>query len=58
MQPNDLTSMVWSGFGQALPYLVFLAAFVIALKWLEAKFAPKKRLAGRFALGQVAWRSV
>jgi hypothetical protein len=40
---NPYLAMLWSAFGQALPYLVFLAAFVIALKWLEAKFMPKRR---------------
>jgi len=35
--------MLWSALTGALPYLVFLAAFVVALKWLEAKFTPKKR---------------
>ena len=43
MQPHDVTSMLKSAFGDALPYLVFLGAFVIALKWLEAKFSPKRR---------------
>lgn len=43
MQPNDLNSMLWSAFSQALPYLIFLGVFVIALKWLEEKFSPKKR---------------
>ena len=42
MQP-DFLAMLWSALMQALPYLVFLAAFVIALKVLEAKFMPKKR---------------
>lgn len=40
---NPYLSMLWSAFGQALPYLVFLAAFVIALKLLEAKFSSKPR---------------
>jgi hypothetical protein len=55
MQPNDLTSMVWSAFGQALPYLVFFAVFVIALKWLEAKFMPKRR--GKWRGGRRNWQS-
>jgi hypothetical protein len=42
MQP-DFLAMLRSAMMQALPYLAFLAAFVIALKWLEAKFVPKKR---------------
>ena len=55
MQPNDLISMFWSAFGKALPYLVFLAVFVIALKFLEAKFSPKRR--GRKWRGdRRAWR--
>ena len=28
---------------QALPYLIFLGVFLVAFKWLEAKFSPKKR---------------
>jgi hypothetical protein len=40
---NPYISMLWSALTGALPYLVFLAAFVFALKWLEAKFTPKKR---------------
>lgn len=40
---NPYLAMLWSAFAQALPYLVFLTAFVIALKWLEAKFMPKRR---------------
>jgi hypothetical protein len=43
MQSYDLISMLKSAVDQALPYLVFLAAFVIALKWLEAKFTLKRR---------------
>ena len=55
MQPNDLISMFWSAFGKALPYLVFLAVFVIALKFLEAKFSPNRR--GRKWRGdRRAWR--
>ena len=40
---NPYISMLWSALTGALPYLVFLAAFVVALKWLEGKFTPKKR---------------
>jgi Protein of unknown function (DUF2726) len=40
---NPYLSMLWSALLPALPYLVFLAAFVFALKVLEAKFMPKKR---------------
>lgn len=40
---NPYTAMLWSALSQALPYLVFLAVFAIALKWLEASFIPKRR---------------
>jgi len=48
---NPYIAMLWNAFVQALPYLVFLAAFLIALKLLEAKFSPKKRGRWRRASG-------
>jgi hypothetical protein len=39
---NPYLTMLWSALTGAFPYLVFLAVFVIALKWLEASFMPTK----------------
>lgn len=43
MQPNDLTSMIWSAVSQNATFLIFVVVFVIALTVLEAKFNPKRR---------------
>lgn len=43
MQPNDLTSMLWSAVSQNATFLIFVVVFVVALTVLEAKFSTKKR---------------
>jgi hypothetical protein len=43
MQPNDLTSMLWSAVSQNATFLIFVVVFVVALTVLEAKFNTKKR---------------
>ena len=40
---NPYLAMLWSALNGALPYLLPLAVLAIALKWLEAQFAPKRR---------------
>ena len=40
---NPYLSILGNGVAGALPYLVFLIVFVASLKWLEAKFTPKRR---------------